>query len=84
MPLVSAAERRIARFTVLLIEPSERPSAPPVPVPTVAGRFTAKFGFGDRARGGERPAVGVVASDAAADEADEDGNAAPVGLPVAG
>ena len=60
MPLASAAERRSARLKALLIEPSVRPSAPPAPVPTVAGRLTAKLGLETELVNGERPAVGVV------------------------
>ena len=44
---------------MLLIEPNERPSAPPCPVPTVAGRLTAKFGLETVLVKGDRPAVGV-------------------------
>src|SRR5262249_445591 len=84
MPEDSAAERRTPRLTVLLIEPSVRPMAPAVPVPTAAGRFTAKFGLATVRSNGERPAVGVCASVAPPAMPIADGNATPVGLPVAG
>src|SRR5260370_34556562 len=58
MPDDSAAERRTPRFTALLIEPKVRPIAPPLPVPTAAGRVTAKFGVATGRSKGERPAGG--------------------------
>src|SRR5258708_37192196 len=59
MPEDSAAESRTPRFTALLIEPRARPMAPPLPVPTAAGRFTAKLGLATVRSKGDRPAVGV-------------------------
>src|SRR3954468_20156003 len=83
MPLVSAAERRTAKLTVLSIEPKVRPSAPPEPVPTVAGRLTAKFGLATVRVKGLKPAVGVLPSLAPPARPTELGKARPVGLPVA-
>src|SRR3954449_9904985 len=82
-PLASAADNRTARFTVLSTEPSERPIAPPEPVPTAAGRLTAKFGLATVLANGLKPAVGVFASLAPPTTPTEFGNASPVGLPVA-
>src|SRR5690349_22456214 len=82
-PLASAAERRTARLIVLSTEPSERPMAPPDPVPTAAGRFTAKFGLATAFVNGLKPAVGVLASLAPPTTPTEFGKARPVGLPVA-
>src|SRR3954467_4195364 len=84
MPLDSAADRRTARLMVLSIEPKLRPSAPPAPVPTAAGRLTAKFGLATVRVNGLRPAVGVCVSLAPPTMPTELGNARPVGLPVAG
>src|SRR6188508_2418066 len=84
IPLDSAAERRTARLMVLSIEPNVRPSAPPVPVPTTAGRFTAKLGFATLLVKGLRPAVGVWESLAPPAMPTALGKASPVGLPVAG
>src|SRR5258706_3678121 len=84
MPLDSAADRRTARLMVLSIEPNVRPIAPPEPVPTVAGKLTAKLGFGTLFVNGERPAVGVFTSLAPPTTPTELGNASPVALPVAG
>src|SRR6478735_8825123 len=83
MPLDSAADRRTAKLTVLSIEPKVRPSAPPAPVPTAAGRLTAKFGLATVRVNGLRPAVGVLPSLAPPARPIELGNARPVGLPVA-
>src|SRR5687767_6604828 len=82
-PVASAADRRTARLRVLSIEPKLRPSAPPCPVPTAAGRLTAKFGLGTALENGLRPAVGVLPSLAPPTTPTEFGNARPVGLPVA-
>ena len=41
LPVFSSAERRRLMLSVPLTEPSVRPSAPPDPVPTGAGRLTA-------------------------------------------
>ena len=84
MPLDSAAESLTARFTVLSIEPKVRPSAPPCPVPTAAGRLTAKFGFATVFENGLRPAVGVCPSLAPPATPTALGKARPIGLPVAG
>src|SRR5258708_21583595 len=83
-PLDSAADKRKARLMVLSIDPKVIPSAPPLPVPTAAGRFTAKFGVGMLRTNGERPAVGVLLSKLPPAAATLDGKAMPVGLPVAG
>src|SRR6478752_9385608 len=83
MPLDSAADRRTARLTVLSIEPNVRPMAPPDPVPTAAGRLTAKFGLATVFVKGLKPAVGVFASLAPPTTPTEFGKARPVGLPVA-
>src|SRR3954447_2128130 len=82
-PLASAAERRTARLIVLSTDPNVRPMAPPDPVPTAAGRFTAKFGLATVLVNGLRPAVGVFASLAPPTTPTEFGKARPVGLPVA-
>src|SRR3954462_3315173 len=84
MPDDSAADRRIPRLPVLLIDPRARPIAPPLPVPTAAGRLTAKFGLATVLVKGERPAVGVWASLAPPATPTAFGKARPVGLPVAG
>ena len=55
---------RKARFSVLSIDPNASPSAPPDPVPTAAGKFTAKLGVPTVFANGERPAVGVLLSEA--------------------
>src|SRR4051812_14555519 len=83
IPLDSAAERRTARLIVLSIEPKVRPSAPPAPVPTVAGKLTAKFGLATVRVKGLKPAVGVLPSLAPPTRPTELGKARPVGLPVA-
>src|SRR5580704_13179321 len=83
MPLDSAADKRTDKLIVLSIEPKVRPSAPPAPVPTAAGRLTAKFGFATVRVKGLRPAVGVLPSLAPPTRPIELGNAKPVGLPVA-
>ena len=62
---------------MLSIDPKVRPSAPPWPVPTVAGRLTAKFGLGTWFWSGDRPAVGVCCVRATADEADARGESEP-------
>src|ERR1700722_11218868 len=82
-PLVSAAVRRRFRLKLLSIDPSAIPSAPPDPVPTAAGRLTAKFGFETELVKGDRPAVGVLPSVAPPAAVTREGNARPVGLPVA-
>ena len=64
-------------------EPKLKPIAPPDPVPTAAGRFTAKFGLATVFVKGLKPAVGVLASLAPPTTPTEFGNARPVGLPVA-
>src|SRR5688572_27152575 len=83
MPLASAAESRSERLKLLSIEPKVRPSAPPCPAPTAAGRLTAKFGLATVLANGLRPAVGVLLSLAPPTMPTEFGNATPVGLPVA-
>src|SRR5258708_317700 len=83
MPLDSAADTRTATLIVLSIGPKVRPSAPPDPVPTAAGRLTAKFGLATVRVNGLRPAVGVLPSLAPPTRPIELGNARPVGLPVA-
>ena len=55
-----------------------KPSAPPVPVPTAAGRLTAKFGVAGDA--GAAAGAGVRA----ARDRTVFGKVRPVGLPVAG
>src|SRR5260221_10447927 len=82
-PLTSAAERRTLRLKLLSIDPNDKPRAPPCPVPTAAGRLTAKFGVGTVRVKGERPAVGVFPSYAPPAVVTFEGNAMPVGLPVA-
>src|SRR5262249_5095947 len=84
MPLASAAVSLTFKFTELSIAPSVKPIAPPLPVPTTAGRFTAKFGFGTEFWKGDKPAVGVVLSLAPPETPICDGKMRPVGLPVAG
>src|SRR5271154_5972868 len=84
IPLDSAAERRRLRLKALLMAPSVMPRAPPCPVPTVAGRLTAKLGFETVLVNGERPAVGVLWSLAPPTTPIDAGKASPVGLPVAG
>ena len=58
VPVSSSAESRRFRLKLPSTEPSERPMAPPDPVPTAAGRLTAK------SDGVTTPAVGVRASSA--------------------
>src|SRR5436190_24096244 len=83
IPFDSAAERRRFKLKLLSTEPKVRPMAPPDPVPTAAGRFTAKFGFATVRWNGESPAVGVLPSVAPPTRPTLFGNASPVGLPVA-
>src|SRR6188768_2618766 len=83
MPFDSAADRRTARLMVLSIDPKVRPRAPPRPVPTAAGRLTAKLGLATVLAKGLKPAVGVLPSLAPPAKPTEFGNARPVGLPVA-
>src|SRR5262245_21207082 len=82
-PLASAAERRIPTLKLLSIDPSENPIAPPRPVPTAAGKLTAKLGVAIVEVVGERPCVGVCPSYAPPAAVSKFGNATPVGLPVA-
>src|SRR5262245_60893249 len=82
-PVVSNADRRTARLKLPARLPSDRPIAPPWPVPAGAGKFTTKFGFGTVDAKGERPAVGVWPSVAPPATVTSDGNTRPVGLPVA-
>src|SRR6185436_8942600 len=83
MPFDSAADRRKFRLKLLSTEPKVRPIAPPLPVPTAAGRLTAKFGLLTVRVNGERPAVGVLPSVAPPTMPMLFGNAMPVGFPVA-
>src|SRR5579872_5704132 len=83
-PLDSAAERRRFKLSVLSIDPKLMPSEPPDPVPTAAGRLTAKLGIAMVRVNGEIPAVGALLSYAPPATATLFGNAMPVGLPVAG
>src|SRR5690349_20157627 len=83
MPFDSAAERRGFKLKLLSTDPSESPIAPPLPVPTAAGRLTAKFGLLMVRCNGERPAVGVLPSLAPPARPTLFGNARPVGFPVA-
>src|SRR5687767_12505525 len=43
-PSASSADRRRFRPTAPPAEPNTKPSAPPLPAPTAAGRLTAKLG----------------------------------------
>ena len=73
-PLFSSALSRMLRLTAPPIEPSVMPKAPPAPVPTEAGKLTAKFGDADvpaLLSLVEPPAMPTV-----------DGKTIPVGLPV--
>ena len=82
VPLSSSAERRRLRLKLPPTEPSDRPSAPPCPVPTAAGRLTAKSdGVADDAAGG-RLVVGGAAGDADAAREDEPGRVAARGAGV--
>src|SRR5215471_12087733 len=83
MPFDSAADRRRFKLKLLSTDPNVSPIAPPLPVPTAAGRFTAKFGLFTVRWKGESPAVGVLPSVAPPTMPMLFGNAMPVGLPVA-
>src|SRR5215472_2793861 len=78
VPFDSAAESRRFRLTAPLAEPNVKPSAPPAPAPTAAGRLTAKFGAPETPEAeavprSEPPVTRTVL-----------GKARPVALPVAG
>src|SRR5919198_274049 len=76
VPWFSRAERRRLSATAPPAEPKTKPSAPPEPVPTAAGRLTANSGA---------DAVPALPSDVEPpDIAAVYGNTKPVGLPVAG
>src|SRR5580658_5462486 len=81
-PLDSAADNLRLRLRALSMDPNVMPSAPPAPVPTAAGKFTAKFGMATVCLNGERPAVGALLSYAPPAVEMLEGNAKPVGLPV--
>ena len=83
-PLDSRADRRSARLKVLSIDPSVKPERTAgARCRRRPGKLTAKFGVGTGPVKGDRPAVGRVAVARAAGRRTDDGNASPVGLPVA-
>src|ERR1041385_3538969 len=83
MPFDSAAERRRLRLKLLSTDPNVSPIAPPLPAPTAAGKFTAKFGLATVGVNGDRPAVGATPVGDPPTMPMLFGNATPVGFPVA-
>src|SRR3990172_1241946 len=84
VPVSSIAERRTFRLMLFVTLPKVRPTAPPVPRPTAAGRLTAKFGFATAREMGDRPAVSVLMSVAPPARPTAEGDDRPGGVPGPG